>query len=195
MFTWYLSNQQIPIISYLFQQLIYSWFFSGKSDSDLGTLFPDRTLINWRNVTGDPHSSFRANGDFLHVIFLSQCYHSCMTVLGFAEKSSAPEHYPLPHSSTMAKPEGTMNCFIIHVFSLRIPRWWLNLHLNAQPFKKRQKQVMMYTTITVQFWQIAFYFLIFLTLLKKGLENELCSNTSTSCFLVRPMAHIAPSMH
>lgn len=96
MFTWYLSNQQIPIISYLFQQLIYSWFFSSKSDSDLGTLFPDRTLINWRNVTGDPHSSFRANGDFLHVIFLSQCYHSCMTVLGFAEKSSAPEHYPLP---------------------------------------------------------------------------------------------------
>lgn len=25
-----------------------------------------------------------------------QCYHSCMTVLEFAEKSSAPEHYPLP---------------------------------------------------------------------------------------------------
>lgn len=25
-----------------------------------------------------------------------QCYHSCMTVLGFADKSSAPEHYPLP---------------------------------------------------------------------------------------------------
>ena len=183
MFTWYLSNQQI---SYLFPQLIYSWFFSSKSDSDLGTLFPDRTLINWRNVTGDPHSSFRTNGDFLHVIFLSQCYHSCMTVLGFADKSSAPEHYPLPedmenlrkaqkieylygisekevdsfifqseeqiqklkkrqtfcssknlmlgedfpadsldatsHSSTMAKPEGTMNCSIIHVFSLRIPR-------------------------------------------------------------------------
>ena len=96
MFTWYLSNQQIPIISYLFPQLIYSWFFSSKSDSDLGTLFPDRTLINWRNVTGDPPSSFRENGDFLHVIFLSQCYHSSMTVLGFADKSSAPEHYPLP---------------------------------------------------------------------------------------------------
>ena len=38
--------------------LIYSRFFSGKSHSDLCTLFSDHTLINRRNVTGDPHSSY-----------------------------------------------------------------------------------------------------------------------------------------
>ena len=90
MFTWYLLNQQILIISYFFQQLIYSRFFSGKSDSDLCTLFSDRTLINRRNVTGDPHS-YRANRDFLHVIFQSRAITAAMTLLGFA-----PEHYPLP---------------------------------------------------------------------------------------------------
>lgn len=79
-----------------FQQLIYSRFFSGKSDSDLCTLFSDRTLINRRNVTGDPHSSYRANRDFLHTIFQSQVITAAMTVLGFADKSSAPAHYPLP---------------------------------------------------------------------------------------------------
>lgn len=94
-FTWHLSNQQVLITNYFFQQLIYSRLFSGKSDSDLCTLFSDRTLLNRRNVTGDPHSSYRANRDFLHIIFHSQVITAAMTVLGFADKSSAPAHYPL----------------------------------------------------------------------------------------------------
>ena len=94
-FTWHLSNQQVLITNYFFQQLIYSRLFSGKSDSDLCTLFSDRTLLNRRNVTGDPHSSYRANRDFLHNIFHSRLITAAMTVLGFADKSSAPAHYPL----------------------------------------------------------------------------------------------------
>lgn len=185
-----------------------------------------------------------------------------MTVLGFPEKSSAPEHYPLPEDMEKLRKaqkleylygisEKEVDSFIFQSeeqiqklkteeeidilqqqeltakgrFPSRFPGCNKSFKYNGKtrrnhelfhhprvqfkdstimnqsspectaPFKKRQKQVMMYTTITVQFWQIAFYFLIFLTLLKKGLENELGSNTSTSCFLVRPMAHIAPSMH
>ena len=106
-FTWLLSNLQILIINYVFQQLIYSRLFSGKSDSDLCTLFSDRTLINRRNVTGDLHSSFRAKRDFLHAIFQSRVITAAMTVLGFADKSSAPEHYPLPkrHGENEKSPE------------------------------------------------------------------------------------------
>ena len=49
-----------------------------------------------------------------------------------------------------------------------IPWYWPNLYLNAQTPKKRQKQVMMYITIAVHSGQIAFYYLIFSMLLKKG---------------------------
>lgn len=48
----------IFFLFHCFQQLIYSRFFSGKSDVDICTNFADRTLINRRNVTSDTHSSY-----------------------------------------------------------------------------------------------------------------------------------------
>lgn len=57
--------------------------------------FSDQTLINRRNVTGDPKSSYRANRDFLHITFQSRVITAAMTVLGFADKASAVANYPL----------------------------------------------------------------------------------------------------
>lgn len=70
--------------------MIYSRFFSGKSDVDSCTMFSDRTLINRRNVTGDTHSSYRANRDFLSIVFESRVIAAAMKVLGFENQSSMP---------------------------------------------------------------------------------------------------------
>ena len=106
-FTWLLSNLQILIINYVFQQLIYSRLFSGKSDSDLCTLFSDRTLINRRNVTGDPHSSYWANWDFLLTIFQSRVITAAMTVLDLLI-NQVPQH-TTPYQKTWRKWEKPRN--------------------------------------------------------------------------------------
>lgn len=64
--------------------------------SDICTLFSDHTLINRRNVTGDPHSCYRAKRDFLNVVFQSRVITAAMVVLGFSDKTSGPTKYPLP---------------------------------------------------------------------------------------------------
>ena len=92
---------------FFLQQLIYSRFFCGKSDSDLCTLFSDRTLINRRNVTGDPHSSYRANRDFLHTIFQSQVITAAMTVLDLLA-NKVPQH-TTPYQKTWRKWEKPRN--------------------------------------------------------------------------------------
>ena len=76
--------------------MIYSRFFSGKSDVDSCTMFLDRTLINRRNVTGDTHSSYRANRDFLSIVFESRVIAAAMKVLGFENQSSMPTKHQLP---------------------------------------------------------------------------------------------------
>ena len=77
-------------------QLIYNRFFSGKSEGDSCTLFSDRTLINRRNVTGDPHAAYRPNRDFLITVLKSRVIAAAMKVLGIDSKSASPSKYPLP---------------------------------------------------------------------------------------------------
>ena len=94
-----------------FKQLIYSRYFSGKSDADTCMLFSDCTLINRRNVTGNPHSSNRANRDFLYIIFKSRVITAAMKVLGFTDKSSEPANYKLPENmKKMRKTKKLNNC-------------------------------------------------------------------------------------
>ena len=83
--------------------MIYSRFFSGKSDVDSCTMFSDRTLINRRNVTGDTHSSYRANRDFLSIVFKSRVIAAAMKVLGFKNQSSMPTEHQLPQKSQKLK--------------------------------------------------------------------------------------------
>ena len=77
-------------------QLIFKKFFSGKSESDICTLFSDRTLINRRNVKSDPHTAFRADRDFLLITVKSRVIAAAMSVLGFSDKGSQPTKFPLP---------------------------------------------------------------------------------------------------
>ena len=93
-----------------FKQLIYSGYFSGKSDADSCTLFSDHTQINSRNVTGDPHSSNRANRDFLYIIFKSRVITAAMKVLGFTDKSSQPANYKLPENMKKMRNTKKLNC-------------------------------------------------------------------------------------
>lgn len=83
--------------------LIYSRFFTGKSDDDSCTMFSDRTLINRRNVTGNTHSSYRANRDFLSIVFQSRVIAAAMKVLGFESKSSMPTKHQLPSNLQLLK--------------------------------------------------------------------------------------------
>ena len=95
----------IQFIVIIFQQLIYSRFFSGKSDVDTCTMFSDRTLINRRNVTSDTHSSYRANRDFLSVVFQSRVIAAAMKVLGFEDQSGMPTKHQLPKFELLKKSE------------------------------------------------------------------------------------------
>ena len=51
--------------------------------------FSECTFIKRRDITGDPHSLYRANRDFLHLVFWSLIITAAMKVLGFADKTSA----------------------------------------------------------------------------------------------------------
>ena len=78
--------------------MIYSRFFSGKSDVDSCTMFSDRTLINRWNVTGDTHLSYRANRDFESRVIVA-----AMKVLGFKNQSSLPSNLQLLQKSQKLK--------------------------------------------------------------------------------------------
>ncbi|KAK3744046.1 hypothetical protein QZH41_011928 [Actinostola sp. cb2023] len=80
--------------------VIFKRFFSGKSEGDICTLYSDRTLINRRNVRGDPHKGYRADRDFFIIVLTSRVIASAMKVLGFEDKSSDPIKCPLPENIT-----------------------------------------------------------------------------------------------
>ena len=90
--------------------MIYSRFFSGKSDVDTCTMFSDRTLINRRNVTGDTHSSYRANRDFLSIVFESRVIAAAMKVLGFENQSSMPTKHQLPSNLQLLQKSQKLKC-------------------------------------------------------------------------------------
>ena len=68
-------------------------------------MFADRTLINRRNVTSDTHSSYRANRDFLSVVFESRVITAAMKVLGFEDQSGMPTKHQLPKFELLKKSE------------------------------------------------------------------------------------------
>ena len=68
-------------------------------------MFADRTLINRRNVTSDTHSSYRANRDFLSVVFQSRVIAAAMKVLGFEDQSGTPTKHRLPKFELLKKSE------------------------------------------------------------------------------------------
>lgn len=74
------------------------------------SLFSDRTLINRRNVTGETHSSYQANRDFLYTIFKSRVVAAAMKVLGFADKSSVPTNYTFPPNMKTINKAGKLHC-------------------------------------------------------------------------------------
>lgn len=229
--TWHLSNQQVLIINYFFSTAnilqVLQWQVTFRS------LHPFLRPHTYQQEEHNRWSSFflLSKQGLSPYHFPVTSDHSCNDSVGFADKSSAPAHYPLPkdmekmrkaekleflhgisekvvHSFIFqsgeelqklvdgvlteekedilqqqeltaegrfpcrfpgcnksfkynGKQEGTMNCPMIHLFSLRILCYWPNLHLDVQPLQKRPKQAMMCTTVTVHFWQITFYFPIF----------------------------------
>lgn len=76
--------------------MIYNKFFSAKSDGESCTIYSDRTLINRRNVTGDPKATYRPNRDFLRIIIESRVIVAASKVLGFESKSGMPTKFPIP---------------------------------------------------------------------------------------------------
>ena len=81
-------------------------------------MFSDRTLINRRNVTGDTHSSYRANRDFFSILFTSRIIAAAMSVLGFANKSGAPAKHTLPENLQSLKKAEKLDC--LHEMSAKV---------------------------------------------------------------------------
>jgi len=81
-------------------------------------MFSDRTLINRRNVTGDTHSSYRANRDFFSILFTSRIIAAAMSVLGFANKSGAPAKHTLPENLQSLKKVEKLDC--LHEMSAKV---------------------------------------------------------------------------
>lgn len=63
-------------------------------------MYSDRTLINRRNVKGDPSSAYRADRDFFVLAVKSRVIAAAMTALGFPNKSGQPVNCPLPENLT-----------------------------------------------------------------------------------------------
>ena len=59
-------------------------------------MYSDRTLINRRDVTNDPHSNYRADRDFFLLILKSRVIAAAMTVLGLKHKESQPTTFQIP---------------------------------------------------------------------------------------------------
>ena len=81
-------------------------------------MFTDRTLINRRNVTGDPSSSCRANRDFLAITFKSRVIAAAMKVLGIESRTSHPVKYPLPANMASMKKLEKLQC--LHDLSAKV---------------------------------------------------------------------------
>lgn len=80
----------------------------GKSDDDHCTLFSDRSLINRRNVNGEPKLAYRADRDFLEVEVKAQVIAAAMSTLDFKGKtctanSSLPSNLQLMTKSERHK--------------------------------------------------------------------------------------------
>ena len=75
-------------------------------------------LINRRNVTGDHHSSYRPNRDFLYIVFQSRVIAAAMTVLGFPDKNGSPANYHLPTS--MEKMRKAQKLDYLHKISAKV---------------------------------------------------------------------------
>ena len=89
------ANSHCFCLFVCFQQLIYSRFFSGKSD-----------------VTSDTHSSYRANRDFFSVVFTSRVIVAAMKVLGFENKAGAPSNHSLPTNLNSMKKAEKLDCLL-----------------------------------------------------------------------------------
>ncbi|XP_022791377.1 uncharacterized protein LOC111330730 [Stylophora pistillata] len=88
--------------------LNYNRFYSGKSDDDHCTLFSDRSLINRRNVNGEPKLAYRADRDFLEVEVKTRVIAAAMSTLDFKDKtdtakSSLPSNLQLMMKSERHK--------------------------------------------------------------------------------------------
>ena len=69
-------------------------------------------------MTGDPHSSYRANRDFLSIIFKSRVIAAAMKVLGFVDKSGAPTNYSLPPNMESMNKAERLHC--LHELSAKL---------------------------------------------------------------------------
>jgi len=88
---------------FFISQMIYRRFFSGRSDGDQCTLYSDRTLINRRNVKGDPSSAYRADRDFFMLVVKSRVIAAARAVLGFNDRASQPMNFALPDLENTTK--------------------------------------------------------------------------------------------
>lgn len=59
-------------------------------------MYSDRSLINRRNVTNDPHSNYRPDRDFFLLIVQSRIIAGAMKVLGLDSKESQPVLFKIP---------------------------------------------------------------------------------------------------
>ena len=68
--------------------------YSTVSDSDKGTLFADRNLINRRNVTADVHGNWAHCKAFAILEIKARIIAAAMLVLGMNKISDQPKHSP-----------------------------------------------------------------------------------------------------
>lgn len=106
----YCIGDHLTVCCFFCQQLIYSRFYNGKSANDSCTLFSDKNLLNHRNVTGDVQSSYRADRDFLEIVFQSRIIAAAKKVLGFENKTGKPTKFNLPSNMDLMKKSDKLNC-------------------------------------------------------------------------------------
>ena len=92
-------------------------------------MFSDRTLINRRNVTSDTHSSYRANRDFLSIVFQSRVIAAAKNVLGFENKSSMPTKHQLPSNLQLLKKSQKLEC--LHELTAKVVDEFVFLNRSA----------------------------------------------------------------
>ena len=73
-------------------------------------MLTDRTLINRRNVTGDKHSSYHANRDFLSIVFESRVIAAAMKALGFKNQFSMPTKHQLTSNLQLLQKSQKLKC-------------------------------------------------------------------------------------
>ena len=116
------------------------------------TMFADRNLINRRNVTNDPKSSYRPNRDFLSIVFKSRVIGAAMEVLGFSSKTSTPTKYKLPNDMESLNKASKLQ--LLHDLSAKIVDKFVFKcdvaeRLNAVLSEQEQLQVLVRQELTV----------------------------------------------